>query len=232
MKEMNKLLSLALAVLLLFASVSFAAVAEEDAFSAYLAGKYTDEEICAYVEQVKANSDKTPTRILFRFHDRYGNGKTVEEVKEETANLTEAYIVPLLGESGKIVGQDQNPTYFGIYADEDEIFEIYLKLLLLCSGNEELNASPMGIDSTLPAESEDSPYDDLPIRGDCNEDGKVNALDYMLLKKCILRGTTEGVAWSAADLNFDCELNAVDYMILKRYVMKTISELPPIQPWD
>ena len=49
MKEMNKLLSLALAVLLLFTSVSFAAFAEEDAFSAYLAGKYTDEEICAYV---------------------------------------------------------------------------------------------------------------------------------------------------------------------------------------
>lgn len=232
MKKASMILSLTLAILLLFTSVSFAAVAKDNALSAYLAGEYTDEEICAYVEQVKAESDKTPTRILFRFHDRLGNEKTAEEVKEEVAYLTETYLVPLLGDSGKIIGQDQNPTYFGIYADEDEIFDIYLKLLLLCSGNTELNASPMGIDSKLPAEEKEPSYDQLWVRGDCNNDGKVNSLDYALLKRCVLQNTAKTMNYGIADLNSDCKINVLDYAILKQYVMGTIKELPPVQPWD
>ncbi|MBQ8325055.1 MAG: dockerin type I repeat-containing protein [Clostridia bacterium] len=230
----KSLLLLALIIVLSLATASFTASAEEDTLSAYMAGEYTDEQLRAYVEQLKAESNKTPTRIMFRFQDRYVN-QTVEEVRAETTYLTETYIVPLLGESGKVVGQDVNPTHFWICGEGDELFDIYLDLLLLCSGNAEMHAVPVNIDSMLPVENDVPVYDDTdPFnRGDFNDDGKINTLDYAILKSYVMKtSSASSVTFANADLNGDCHINVIDYAILKRFVMGIIPELPAVQPWD
>lgn len=64
--------------------------------------------------------------------------------------------------------------------------------------------------------------DDSGVSGDINEDGKIDAVDYMLLKRYVLG--TYGIAdekKAVADVNRDRQINAVDYMLLKRHVPGT-----------
>lgn len=60
------------------------------------------------------------------------------------------------------------------------------------------------------------------LRGDINGDGAINATDYILLKRHVLRSHTlaDGQR-QAADINSDGRINATDYILLKRHVLKT-----------
>lgn len=59
------------------------------------------------------------------------------------------------------------------------------------------------------------------VDGDVNGDGKINAKDYMMLKKGILgtRKLTEDEQ-KRADVNGDGEVDAIDYLKLKRNILK------------
>lgn len=57
------------------------------------------------------------------------------------------------------------------------------------------------------------------IKGDVNDDGAVNALDFALLKMYILNGESDGMDLSAADLNKDSSVNAIDLALLKSYLL-------------
>ena len=58
--------------------------------------------------------------------------------------------------------------------------------------------------------------------GDVNGDGKVNAQDYMLLKRKVLgKATLTPEEKKAMDINKDGKVNAQDYGLLKRFVLKT-----------
>lgn len=59
-------------------------------------------------------------------------------------------------------------------------------------------------------------------KGDINGDGRVNAQDYMLLKRIILK-TTEASddVRARCDITGDGKLQATDYMLLKRMVLRT-----------
>lgn len=58
--------------------------------------------------------------------------------------------------------------------------------------------------------------------GDVNGDGKVNAQDYMLLKRKVLgKATLTPEEKKAMDINKDGKVNAQDYALLKRVVLKT-----------
>ncbi len=58
--------------------------------------------------------------------------------------------------------------------------------------------------------------------GDVNDDGSINAKDYMMLKRHVLGTYTLSKAQQlVADINGDGSINAKDYMMLKRHVLGT-----------
>ncbi len=57
--------------------------------------------------------------------------------------------------------------------------------------------------------------------GDANGDGRVNAVDYMLVKRDVLGTFSLGERTGYADVNRDGAVNAVDYMLVKRAVLGT-----------
>ena len=58
--------------------------------------------------------------------------------------------------------------------------------------------------------------------GDLNVDGRVNSIDYMILKRYVLKtySLRDSLLYSA-DLNLDGDINALDYMVLRMMVMRT-----------
>ncbi|TYQ15029.1 UNVERIFIED_CONTAM: FOG: PKD repeat [Acetivibrio alkalicellulosi] len=61
--------------------------------------------------------------------------------------------------------------------------------------------------------------------GDLNGDGKVNSVDYVLLRRYLLEITTD-INLLAADLNGDNLIDSTDYTILRRYLLEIIPSLP------
>ena len=69
-------------------------------------------------------------------------------------------------------------------------------------------------------------------QGDASGDGKVTAMDYMLVKRYVLRKTElTDVQLAAADVNGDGKVNPYDYMILKRVVLGK-GEFPCLHDYD
>lgn len=67
-------------------------------------------------------------------------------------------------------------------------------------------------------------FDDVFVRGDVNGSGELEATDYMMLKRAILKTyTLSADAESRADVSLDGEVNSSDYMMLKRVIMGTYS---------
>lgn len=62
--------------------------------------------------------------------------------------------------------------------------------------------------------------------GDINYDGKIDAIDFALLKKILLGYTTDGFDRYAADINLDSSIDAIDLAILKSYLLGVIDSLP------
>lgn len=59
-------------------------------------------------------------------------------------------------------------------------------------------------------------------RGDLNGNGKIDAGDYMLLKRyCLGTIGLSDVQTALSDINKDGKINATDYMMLKRAVLGT-----------
>lgn len=57
--------------------------------------------------------------------------------------------------------------------------------------------------------------------GDCNGDGSITSMDYMMLKRTVLGTYTPNAQQlSAMDVNKDGRVNAVDYMLQKRHVLR------------
>lgn len=83
-----------------------------------------------------------------------------------------------------------------------------------------VNAFPKGVVTLSPAVSEKITC------GDLNTDGKIDAIDFALLKKYILLGSAENINLAAADTNADGTVNAIDYAVLKSYLLGKISSLP------
>ena len=62
----------------------------------------------------------------------------------------------------------------------------------------------------------------IVIYGDVDGNGKITAVDYVLVKNHIM-GTNRlnGAAYKAADVNRDGSISAVDYVNIKNYIMGT-----------
>ena len=60
------------------------------------------------------------------------------------------------------------------------------------------------------------------VRGDINGDGKISALDYVMVKNHIMRTSviTNKVTIKAADVNNDGNISALDYVSIKNMIMK------------
>ena len=58
------------------------------------------------------------------------------------------------------------------------------------------------------------------MQGDANGDGKINTVDYAVIKRAVLsRYELSDGQFAAADVNYDGNVNALDYMIVKRVVL-------------
>jgi hypothetical protein len=58
------------------------------------------------------------------------------------------------------------------------------------------------------------------MQGDANGDGKINTVDYAVIKRAVMGRYELSEAGSiAADVNYDGNVNALDYMIVKRVVL-------------
>ena len=58
------------------------------------------------------------------------------------------------------------------------------------------------------------------LQGDANGDGKINTVDYAVIKRAVLgRYELSDGQFAAADVNYDGNVNALDYMIVKRVVL-------------
>lgn len=58
------------------------------------------------------------------------------------------------------------------------------------------------------------------IYGDINGDGAINALDFIQVKKCMLKEISlSGVKFMASDINRDGAINALDFIQLKKYML-------------
>ena len=55
------------------------------------------------------------------------------------------------------------------------------------------------------------------LRGDINEDGKINANDYIALRRALLAG--ESLPSKTADVNDDGKINAADYIALRMHLL-------------
>lgn len=61
------------------------------------------------------------------------------------------------------------------------------------------------------------------VMGDCNSDGKVTALDYIRMKRHILRTyTLQGLEFEAARITGKATVKSQDYLVVKRVCLKTI----------
>ena len=69
-------------------------------------------------------------------------------------------------------------------------------------------------------------------QGDVNGDGKINVMDYGMVKRFTMRQIQfTDAQFDAADVNGDGKANALDYLILKRVVMK-LGEFPCRHVYD
>ncbi|WP_010248966.1 glycoside hydrolase family 9 protein [Acetivibrio cellulolyticus] len=62
--------------------------------------------------------------------------------------------------------------------------------------------------------------------GDLNEDGKINSIDFALLR-CELLGIAHAkINLSAADVNVDGKVNSLDFAVLRKYLLGMVASLP------
>jgi hypothetical protein len=58
------------------------------------------------------------------------------------------------------------------------------------------------------------------MQGDANGDGKINTVDYAVIKRAVMgKYDLTEAGFAAADVNYDGNVNALDYMIVKRVVL-------------
>jgi len=94
-----------------------------------------------------------------------------------------------------------------------------------------LNASLAWVSSYIDEEAPKgiipSPTYGAGLKGDVNDDGKINSIDYAMIKRHIL-GIIElkGDDFKRADVNNDGKVNSTDYSWLRKYILGLVSEIP------
>ena len=62
------------------------------------------------------------------------------------------------------------------------------------------------------------------VYGDANGDGKINSIDYVKIRKYIMKTSSlSGSYMEAADVNKDGKVDSLDYVKLRKYIMNTSS---------
>lgn len=101
--------------------------------------------------------------------------------------------------------------------------------------NNKINANTLSDTNYLQANTTQSftTYDTTAsdtLLGDINGDGKVDAIDYALLKKYLLGLYSDDFNRYVADVNLDGSIDAIDLAILKGYLLHIIDAFPTAEP--
>ena len=129
----------------------------------------------------------------------FKSGMTEEEQREFLDDVLSGITVagPFLSTNNMYVakvGEENIPHYYALVAQSDLIQYVTLNWI----------------------------YESDQIVGDVSGDKQVNAQDFLLLKRHVLKTyTLTDPALAVADINGDENVNAQDYLLLKRLVLKT-----------
>ncbi len=100
------------------------------------------------------------------------------------------------------------------------------------NGDEMKDTAYVGTECTFVCEGCDTTFT-IAVIGDINGDGKLNAVDYVLSKRQVMRTLElEGAQLAAADVNVDCRINVLDYALLKGHVMFLYNIYDKTPDWD
>lgn len=174
--------------------------------------EYTQEELLIYIENELATS--------MRFM-----GELYLKCPTEDAEKTTAELSTLIGAEVEFshLNIDGTIAAYSVKIDESALPQTMLKLL-----TEGVYATAMGVGY---------PESDMPfLCGDLNTDNKLNAADYMMLKRVVLETHTISEKRTVlADVNGDDKINAQDYMMVKRHILGTFEITRGAMitdPWD
>ena len=64
-------------------------------------------------------------------------------------------------------------------------------------------------------------YVDASIKGDTNNDGKISSIDYIAVRKHLLKeNTLSGGALLRSDANGDNRITTTDYIVIRKMILK------------
>src|SRR5690606_22182260 len=85
--------------------------------------------------------------------------------------------------------------------------------------------SPTPTTKPTPTPTTTPPPEDEFIKGDINDDGIVDSIDYMLLSRIILEIKVDNINVKAADVNNDSIIDTRDAIIISRYLLEIIDSI-------
>lgn len=142
---------------------------------------------------------------------------------EKRINHTFWCINPNSGDTGGLIGYDWttwDEAKYGLlkpalWQDKGKFIGLDHQVKLGSNGmslNEYFNLTPT--DPTDPTDPT-NPTEPIVLPGDVNGDKVVNAMDYAILKKYLLNGSSVTINQANSDLNGDSKVNAIDFAKLK-----------------
>ncbi|ADL52801.1 cellulase family glycosylhydrolase [Clostridium cellulovorans] len=158
-------------------------------------------ELQNYMNMMKVNFIDKGVPVIVGEYGTNNKNKTTDMVRLYLTSVAkEAYklgMCPMLWDAGNMVMYDRNACQF-----KDPQFITEMKTIR---------------DTARPTTQ--------IIYGDLNNDKKVNAIDFALMKKYILDNSTP-IDLKIADLNGDGKVNALDYAVFKKFLLGQITKFP------
>lgn len=188
------------------------------------------ETVTSMVEQVKAKGGEV---ILVKQQGRSSDvtnnpnlkgrwyGSTLDTIgSEQNVQVVDLFTLAL--DYYKSIGQESTDA---LYMDGDTLHENRQGAIELAR----LVASQIDFKSLSDIEQPSIDIPDITFtKGDLNNDGKIDIIDYVLLKNTLLYGTDDNLRNLSGDINDNQNIDIIDTMIMKKYLLGMIDGFPNV----